>query len=223
MMEAERTLFLACPTVRDELDASLRSLNTAVEIRYLNDNYHSFPDKLRDRLQQELDAITGYERVVLGFGFCGNAVLGLKNRDYELIIPRMDDCISMCLGSYARRRELDTPHPNIYLSRGWLGGKRGTWAEYEHMKSRLDEDTLSEIFRSMYKGHDRLYLLETGAYDLEELEEQVRQYSAVCGLDYSRIQGSLSYFRALLSGPWGEDRYIVLPPHGIVRDYMLML
>jgi uncharacterized protein YgbK (DUF1537 family) len=46
-------------------------------------------------LQTQLDALPKSSRVVVGYGLCGNGVLGLHSGRHTLITPRVHDCIAL--------------------------------------------------------------------------------------------------------------------------------
>ena len=92
------TVLIACNTIRDELEKAARETEFRHPIVWIESGLHLFPASLRRRLQEELDRLHDVERVLLAFGFCGNSVIGLASRDYELIFPRVDDCITLLLG-----------------------------------------------------------------------------------------------------------------------------
>ncbi len=79
-----KTVILACNTIRDELEKSASAADCRHPFIWIESGLHLVPDSLRKRVQEELDRISGVERVLLGFGFCGNAVAGLETRDFQL-------------------------------------------------------------------------------------------------------------------------------------------
>lgn len=54
----------------------------------------------------------------------------------------------------------------------------------------------------------------------EPYRAYARQAAADFGWTYREIEGRLSYFEALLNGPWDDGRFLVCPPgHQIRPDY----
>ena len=74
-------------------------------VLWLESGLHNWPDKLQNRIQELLDQCQSYDTVLLAMSFCGNSVAGLETRDFQLVIPRSDDCITLLLGSLTRRQE----------------------------------------------------------------------------------------------------------------------
>ena len=72
-------------------------------VMWIESGLHINPDSLRKRLQEELDHLGNIDRALLAFGYCGNALLGLRAEHFRLIFPRAEDCITLMLGSGPRR------------------------------------------------------------------------------------------------------------------------
>ena len=96
------TAVIACKTMEDELNWAMERTGSDYPVFWLEQGLHNVPKKLLDAVQTALDA-AGTERVLLAMGFCGNALVGLRVPAVELIVPRVDDCISLLLGSVKRR------------------------------------------------------------------------------------------------------------------------
>ncbi|MBP1628958.1 MAG: hypothetical protein H6Q00_3433 [Holophagaceae bacterium] len=57
-------------------------------------------DRLKVQLQDTFDALNDVDRVLLAFGSCGNALLGPQTRGFQLVFPKVDDCISLLSGAW---------------------------------------------------------------------------------------------------------------------------
>ncbi len=82
--------------------------------------------------QGHLDELPDFERVLMTFGICGQATLGLRTKDFELILPRIDDCISLMLGSSWRKAACQKEAPSLFLTAGWLDSRWGVERDMEH-------------------------------------------------------------------------------------------
>ena len=102
-----KSTIIACKTLEEELLYVMESLSMHPPVVWLESGLHNNPAHLHERLQEELDKITGQELVIMAFGFCGNSVLHLKTGNYTLILPRVDDCISLLLGSVSVKAALN--------------------------------------------------------------------------------------------------------------------
>src|SRR5512133_2415672 len=105
-----RLVVLACKVIEDELRPLLAP---NVEFRSVEQGLHRHPEKLQESLQQEIDSIDADE-ILLGYGLCGKGVVGLKSSVARLVVPRVDDCISLLLGSLDRYHEEFEKEPGTY-------------------------------------------------------------------------------------------------------------
>jgi len=204
-----KTVILACRTLEDELRAALQDCGRDYEIVWLESGLHNAPQKLTERLQEELDKIEA-ERVLLAMGFCGNAVAGIHG-NFEIILPRVDDCISLLLGSVARRMEIAREHAAYFFTEGWLRGERNIIVEYEHALSRYGEETTREIMEMMYADYRTLAVLNCGVGSPAGLLQQTKEIAQRLHLEQREITGTLAYLEELITGPWPKERFIVLP------------
>lgn len=218
-----KTVVLACNTIRDEIEKAAFETGCDHPFRWVESGLHLRPESLRHRLQEELDSISEADRVLLGFGYCGNAVTGLIGRNYELVMPRADDCISLLLGSQ-ENRELCSKSGGIYfLTKGWLEGENNIWREYQAVLARFGPERTDRVYRKMLAHYQFLGVIETGAYDLGVMLPLVSQIASTLKLQTRMLPGSDQYLKRLLSGPWNEDEFLVLPPNTRIELFHLYL
>lgn len=201
---------IACEVLRYELE----SLGVTAEgATFLKQGLHRTPDLLRVTLQEKIDQLenlgfTG--TIILGYGLCGNGVVGLKTRRCHLVIPKSDDCIGLLLGS-RQAHEQDRQKGNAYyLSRGWIEYGSDPYKEYQRCVSLYGEETARWILGEMLKGYTRAVFIDTGQGYGEEDREYVRRFAEVCGLIYDEVAGSLGWLRRVLNFE-GEDLVRVSP------------
>ena len=105
-MPASRKV-LACATVMEEM---LPLLPSDVAYQVLDFGLHINPANLKAALQDAIDAAAGTaDEIVLGYGFCSMAVMGLRANGCTLVVPHVDDCISIFLGSRDEYRNRSAP------------------------------------------------------------------------------------------------------------------
>lgn len=214
------TAIVACGTLRDELEASCAFTGCTYPVHWIESGLHNYPDKLRERLQAVFDSLDGVERVLFAFGFCGNAVAGLQTRGFEAILPRVDDCISLVLGSTQARSRIQH---TCFLTRGWLRGERTICDEYQYMIHKYGEETGREIFSVMPANYRYLGVIDTGCYALSDIEGTTEKIARTLGLEQKRLSGTKAYLCDLLTGPWPEGRFLVIPTDCTLhRDLLLM-
>jgi hypothetical protein len=158
--------------------------------------------------------------VLLAFGFCGNSVAGLKNGDFELIIPRVDDCITLLLGSYDRRVSAKNTY---FLTKGWLQGESNIWTDYKYSMKKYGPETGKMIMDMMLEHYTDLGILDTGAYPLDVFAEETRAIAQTLNLTHKVLPASFEYLSELLTGPWLAERFLhIAPGQEIVTGILTM-
>lgn len=213
-------IIIACKTIEQELIAAMKQTNCSYPVLWLESGLHNWPDKLRARIQELLDGCEGFDTVLLAMSFCGNSVVGLHTREFQLVIPRSDDCITLLLGSLARRQEAKATY---FLTEGWLRGEMNIWKEYQNCLAKYGEKRGKHVFSTMLAHYQNLALLDTGCFDREALEKQVKEIARMLELEYVCLEGTLDHLKQLLEGPWEEERFVLVPPQSTVTAEMCTL
>jgi hypothetical protein len=173
---------------------------------------HTNPEKLRQALQKAIDSSNpDVETIILGYGLCSQAVVGLSSPDRTLIVPRVDDCVAIFLGSadeYILQHK-KTPG-TLYLTKGWI--EAGTpLGERQDMVKRYGEARAHSLNKKMIRNYTRLIFINTGNYELEHYREESKKAARELELQFEELQGSNSIIRRILFGPWDGD-FVIVPP-----------
>lgn len=213
---AARTHVIACETVIEEM---LPFLPPDVSHQVLDFGLHLTPDTLKQTLQQAIDAVEpSVERVVLGYGLCAMAVIGLKADGCTLIIPRMDDCIGIFLGSRESYQEQAAQEPGTYyLTKGWIEVNDTPLEEYRRMEARYGAEKAQRMMRLMLKNYTRIAYIDTGLQDQEKYRAYAREVAEHFDLRFEEIPGSNVLVKQMLFGPWDEETFVVVPPGRAIR------
>ena len=92
-----RRRVIACATVIEEM---LPFLPADIPYEILDFGLHLRPQELKRVLQEKIDeASRSADVILLGYGLCSMAVVGLTATHCTLIVPKVDDCIAIFLGS----------------------------------------------------------------------------------------------------------------------------
>lgn len=202
--------YIACATVIEEMRPFLPP-DAMAEV--LDFGLHVSPEKLKESLQQAInDSSQGARTVVLGYGLCSNAVVGLKATDCTLVVPRVDDCIALFLGSTAIYRKESKKAPGTYyLTKGWIEVSDTPFEEYKRMEARYGKERADRIMNLMLKNYTRLAYIDTGRSDQERYREYAQKTAQKFSLRYEEIPGSHSLIRKMIHGPWDEAFVVVNP------------
>lgn len=204
-----KTEIIACKTIEDELNYALHRTGADAAVHWLEPGLHNTPPLLKDAVQTALEA-AGAARVLLAMGFCGNALLGLRVPVEELIFPRVDDCISLLLGSAKRRLEISEQYAAYFFTEGWLRGERNIWVEHQYMLETYGEEITAELEESMFGHYRTLGLLDCGVKPVEPLVEGTKMIAEGLHLQQQIIPASPAYLEELLTGPWPAERFVCL-------------
>ncbi len=205
------TKILACATLKNELNFLLEKHQLDYETIWIESGLHNRPEKLHERLETELTKIENCNRLLVAFGKCENALENLPKGPYELIYPRVEDCISLFFGSDAARNAYGKEHLAIYLTQGWMEGEANLISEYQHMLDKYDKETADDVMAMMYAQYKELALLDTKVTDINELWEETDCVEEFTKLKRAVVPASLGYLEQLLTGPWTEAKFQVVP------------
>jgi hypothetical protein len=213
--DPSKTKVIACATVIEEMQSLLLPLNIAYEV--LDFGLHLIPDNLKKTLQQSIDDnCVQYDTLILGYGLCSMAIVGLHTRKCTLIIPRVDDCIAIFLGSKEAYREQAHKEPGTYyLTKGWIEVSDTPFEEYKRLVDKYGEERADRIMKVMLKHYTRLAYIDTGQSDQEQYREYARNTARKFNLRFEEIPGSDTLIRKLLFGPWDDEILIAPPGHTI--------
>lgn len=204
-----KTAVIACQIMQDELSHAMEKTGCGYPIVWLEQELHNVPERLHAAVQAALDGLDA-DRALLAMGFCSNAIQGLRVPVAELICPRVDDCISLLLGSVRRRVEVAREYAAYYFTEGWLRGERNIWVEHRHMLEEYGEELTAELERDMYGHYRTLALLDCGVGPVEPLVEKTREIADGLHLEQRVIPASVAYLEQLLTGPWPAEKFLTL-------------
>lgn len=214
------TLIIACRTIADELNMIIKETNCNFPILWIDSGLHNHPELLRERLQQELNHISNVDQILLAFGYCGNALLGITAPNCKLIFPRVDDCITLLLGSCQKRKEISDEMGTYFLTKGWLDYETNIWVEYQDAVKKYGKSRADRIFKAMLQHYKRLAIVETGAYSLDAFIEKTKEIAENLKLTHQVIPGELRYMRKLLTGPWDSEFIVINPGETIAISHI---
>jgi hypothetical protein len=215
-----RTKIIACATVGEELQ---RLLPNGTLYTFLEFGLHLTPEKLHTAVQQEIDRTPeDVGTILLGYGMCSKGMIGLQARRFRLVIPRVDDCIALFLGSRAEYLRQGRKAPGtFYLTKGWIECGDDPFTEYRKLCAKYGEEKAYRIEKRYIGNYTRLALIDTGTHDLEDYRHYAAMVADFFHLTLEEIPGSVRMLKKLISGDWG-DEFLVVEPGGTVRFEMFL-
>ncbi len=209
---------IACKVMEEEMR---RCQGKDTAFVFLDQGLHMTPKMLRERVQQEVDRAsrTDDDFVLIGYGLCGNGILGVQARGKPLILPAVHDCISLLLGSGERYYEEFRKEPGtFFLSPGWIEGGETPLSLYEEYKTKYEADTAKWMIEEQFKDYKRIVLIDNKLSPIDEYRVETKKNADFLGLQYQEIQGSLVFFEKFLSGNWDNDFIITEKDQELTHD-----
>jgi len=199
---------IACEVMRDEWSAVNES---GIETIFLEQGLHRYPEKLHRELQATLDRLNDGDVVLLGYGLCSNALKGIRAGNKTLVLPLVEDCIGLFLGSSAEYLVQFNREPaTYYFTKGWVVAGKDPYQEYLKSCERWGKEDAEWIAHETMKNYRRAAYVDTHCYDITEYRNYAERFAAFFGLTLEDLSGSLDFFRQILSGKW--DRCLVINP-----------
>ena len=213
-----RRRVIACATVIEEM---LPHLPADIPYEVLDFGLHLRPPELKRSLQEKIDNASRHADVILlGYGLCSMAVVGLHATTATLVVSRSDDCIAIFLGSCAAYKQQASKEPGTYyLTKGWIEVGDSPFSEHQKLVEKYGEAKAMRMMKLTLKNYTRLAFINTGNYDLERYRDYARRASAKFDLRYEEIDGSPALVQKMIAGPWDEE-FVVVPPGGTITYEM---
>jgi hypothetical protein len=215
-MENGRTKVIACATVIEEM-LPLMPPELAYEV--LDFGLHLIPGSLKTRLQEAIDTACSekYDTIILGYGLCSMAVVGLETRSCTVVIPRVDDCIACFLGSREAYTAQNKKEPGTYyLTKGWIEVSDTLLDEYNRAVVKYGEERAERIMRVMLQNYKRLVYIDTGSDNQEYYRRYARNVADKFNLRFEEVKGSDELIYRTLYGPWDDDFVVAQPGQTII-------
>jgi len=216
-----RIKVIACATVIEEM---LPYLPPNVTAEVLDFGLHRTPEKLREALQESIDKNCGdADTILLGYGLCSMGVVGLTAPTCTLVVPRVDDCIAIFLGSNGAYRKQSEKEPGtFYLTKGWIEVCDTPDDEYNRLIERYGQKRADRVMGVMFQHYTRLLYIDTGQADQERYRDSARLNAKRLNLRYEEIPGSVALIRKMIDGPWDDDFVVARPGEKIkFEDFRL--
>lgn len=209
---------IACETVIEEM---LPFLPKDVPHEVLDFGLHINPAELKKILQEKIDEASQHAEVLLlGYGLCSMAVVGLTATTATLVIPRTDDCIAIFLGSCAAYKEQSRKEPGTYyLTKGWIEVGDTPFEEHKKLSDKFGKEKAGRMTKLLLKNYKRLAFINTGQYEIERYRAYSKKTADEFDLRFEEIEGSSALVQKLLFGPWNDEFVVVSPGKTITYQH----
>ena len=241
---------IACEVFYREVCLCAATSPHRVDLEFSEKNAHERSDFLRTLVQSKIDAAengsVAYDAILLGFGLCGNGVLGATASKTPVVLPRAHDCCTLFLGSRGAFKEHFADNPSLPFSSVGYMERGGTWV---HDASTIQVPGLDihnprstaaqkyDEYAALYGAENAKYIMETLTasglnnkivfIDVPELShlgfaEKAKAEAEARGRQFVRLPGDMRLIRKLVHGDWDPEEFLVLKPGqkiGAVYDW----
>jgi hypothetical protein len=227
MAAVSRLRLIACNALLRELCHLVSRSPHVIDLEFNELDAHRHSKSLRDLIQQRIDAADGggYDAILLGYGLCGNATVGLRAGATRVVVPRAHDCCTLLLGSRGefKRHFRDNPS-QPFSSTGYSERSVGSFHEgfekndqdalYREYVEKYGEENARYIVEAMSApahAQNRIVFIETPGTAALGGAARCEARARAEGREFVRLTGSLELLRKLVDAEWDSD-FLVLEP-----------
>lgn len=198
----------SCITLQKELENTIKKTGFAGKVNYLNTALHSNPKKMHETLQGIIDGNTDAEEIIICVSGCGKATCDLKATTCQLVIPRTMDCIDVLLSGSGIKR----PDGAIFITKSWMNFMQNSTIDYAKLVKERGQIAAEATLKQLYQGFTDFYIIDTGTYDLLEVEAYIMPLVKLVGGTLTRLPGPYTVLEKLVSGNYDES--VIIVPKG---------
>jgi hypothetical protein len=230
MNNPPKTAIIACGVLDSEIEHYAKGLPNIVHLEFLRQGLHNDPPKLRNELQVAIDRVEAEvpqaDHIVLGYGLCSRGTENVTAKRCTLVMTRAHDCITLLLGSKEKYADYVAKHPGTYwYSPGWNkyhtppGKERydKLYSQYVEQYGQDNAEFLMETEQHWFTTYDRATYVDLGVAATEADLAYTKGCADWLKWNYDRQHGNPELLCTLLSGPWDEERFVIVPPGQTIR------
>jgi hypothetical protein len=223
---------ISCNVFQREASWCIARSPHVIDTEYTELGEHVRSAGLRQIIQEKIDATEAagkaYDAILLLFGLCGNATVGLQARRTPLVIPRAHDCCTILLGSRAKFAAHFGDAPSTpFSSAGYI--ERGNYFlrtsddgapevqvgdAFKALVEKYGEEDARFIWAEMHPvlNNDKAVFIELPQTKHLGYAEQFKAKAAEAGKKAVELPGDIRLIENLINGQWDAKEYLTVPP-----------
>lgn len=183
---------VACNIMKMELEKALKDFEWSNDVVYLDAALHVNPEKMRERIVEEVEKIASdVDGVFLGYGFCQSLKGIEENCSVPVVLPQVDDCISLLMGPERYAQEVKKEVGTWFMTPGWaeIGAEMVIKELHLDRVVKYGRDPM-DMARRVFQHYRRGLLVDTGVGDWEETVSQARKFCEDFNLDLEETRSN---------------------------------
>lgn len=208
----DSTCIVCCDSLESHLEAAQVKMGTNYLVYTLDRALHSEPKNMRQSLLDVLNALPeSITTVLIAMGYCGGSLDNICARQ-QLVIPNLDDCITMLLTKTDAQEGNLKQRGHMYFRDSECGGVN-VQRMLDNLRQEYGMERGTGIFGMWFADYTHADIIDTGVFDCYEesyVESIQKQADLIrCELDY--VEGSNRILEKLVSGQW-DEQFLIVPP-----------
>lgn len=213
----KKRLLIACTMQQDIICYIMKKYKIELPIIWLNRSLHNCPRQLHKSIQDKICKHQDVDEILLSFGLCGNATVGLLSERTKLIMPAFDDCICQLLYNESECNQTHSVQKKgcFYLTREWTIDRQAIVQQCEDIYAKYGKEDGQLIINEIYADYHTLVLLKTNAYDVDKISEYADKAAKYTGMCVEMQNANTEIIKKLLKGGY-EKLMVNLQPGEIL-------
>ncbi len=216
---------ITCAVLETEVEHFVRSCPHVRHVEKIRQGLHNDPPQLRRELQEAVERVEKQvleaQVIVLGYGLCSRGTEEVCTKRCRMVIPRAHDCITLLLGDRRRYTDYVRQNPGTYwYSPGWNRhhvppGPQRYDILYQEYRRRYGEDNAEYLMSTeqhWFNTYNRATYVDLGVGVTDNDLAYTRNCADWLHWQFERQNGDPELLRTLLTGPWDDQRFLVLSP-----------
>ena len=220
------TVILSCSSLKDYVEETQRKLGTDIPVIYLNKLYHRDPNEMREHILAKLaDLPEGTDTVLVSMGYCGGSWEGVAKNSCRIVLPRIDDCVSLVM-QLTDEPISDLKKPGHFYVRDKDPSHESIKRIFEHMAAgqNLDPETTEKYHRHWQDMYEEIDIIDTPINNArsQEYYDKVKIDADWLDARLEYVMGGTHLLEKLIRGEWDDQFLVIEPGDHVTRSEMLI-
>ena len=219
----DSTCIVCCDSLLSHLEAAQVKMGTNYPVYTLDRALHSQPQNMRQSLLDVLNALPeSITTVLIAMGYCGGSLDNICTRQ-QLVIPNLDDCITMLLTKTDAQEGNLKQRGHMYFRDSECGGVN-VQRMLDNLRQEYGMERGTGIFGMWFADYTHADIIDTGVFDCyeERYVESIQKQADLIRCELGYVEGSNRILEKLVSGQW-DEQFLIVPPGTVLTKSVFSL